>query len=1073
MKACLSQKREVILSSRFLVRTLKYASLFLLYSLFAGQLHAQNLTVNASVVDSLRKGIPDVTVQIKGSLIKVRTDISGRFTIIAPKTSVLVFSAIGYQEKEVTVDDTNIGEITMIESGVSLSDVVVVGFGTQRRAKVTGSISTIDAKALAGRPVQNAAQALQGLVNGLNISQNNGSLESMPSINIRGTGTIGTSSSAPLILVDGMEGSIYAINPQDIETISVLKDASASAIYGSRAAFGVILISTKKGKAGKPIFNYNNSFRSSRPVLLPRQMDSYTFALYFNDANLNGGSGAFFSPEHIQRIKDYQSGVRKESVIPDPNNTTRWGDGYGYGNANVDWYKAMYKEKASTQEHNVSLNGGNERFNYYLSGDYMGQGGMMRFNTDWYDRYGITAKINGKVSDQISVNYTNRFIYEGYQRPVALTGSFYQDLGRQGWPTLPLYDPNGFLYSSPSPALRMAEGGIDKNERNWNYQQIQLVVEPLAGWKTFGEFNMRTRTDFRHWDVLKTFNHDVAGAPYTYDQNSEVYEYGFKENYYITNIYSEYSKSLNQKHNGKIMMGYQSELTKYRDLSARRQGIIVPEIATINTTSGVNNIGAVVPPAVSGQYQNWATQGFYGRFNYDYDGKYLMEANLRYDGSSRFRADSRWGLFPSVSVGWNIARESFLRNLTSAIDVLKLRASYGQLGNQNTNNWYPTYVIMPVFTASGNWLINGQRPNYASAPSLVSSVLTWETIKSTNLGIDFGLLKNRLTGSFEVFERKTLNMVGPAPELPVILGTAVPQTNNTDLKTNGFEAELGWTDRLSNGLNYSFRALLSDNQTTVTRYPNKTGSLNTYREGQKLGEIWGFTTIGIAKSKEEMDAHLKTLDGGQNIIGTQWDAGDIMYADYNKDGKLDAGNYTESNSGDLHKIGNSTPRYRFGFDLNASWKGFDLRVFIQGVMKRDYWQGSYFFWGATNPIWWSTGFVEHEDYFRADASHPLGQNLNAYYPRPLFSSKNQEVQTKYLQDASYVRLKNFQIGYSLPDFIVKKIRMQNFRIYLSGENLLTRSKVAKMFDPETIDGGSGGSVYPLQKVIAAGVSITF
>lgn len=1063
------------IARRPILRLLPEITCFLIFLLLSVGAYAQTNVVTGKVLDTAGNGVPDVSVLIKNTSTGATTNAAGWFSINAAKGAVLVFSSVGYVDKEVAVNAEDLGNISLSRVVADLADVVVVGFGTQRKVNMTGSVGTVTAKALADRPVRNAAQALQGLVTGLNISQNNGSLESNPSINIRGIGTIGTSSSSPLILVDGMEGSLNAINPQDIESISVLKDASASAVYGSRAAFGVILITTKKGKQGKARLNYNNSLRSAGPLLLPKQMDSYTFALFFNDANLNSGSSAFFSPEQLQRIKDYQAGTLKESIIPNPNNPSRWADGYAYGNANVDWYKAMYKSNSFAQEHNLSLNGGNDRFSYYLSGNYMHQDGLMRFNTDWYDRYGVTAKINGKISDEVAVNYTNRFIFEGYQRPAALTNSFYNDLGRQGWPTLPLYDPNGFLYSSPSPALSMAEGGVDKNQRDWNYQQLQLVFEPVKGWRTFGEFNYRARTDFRNWNTQRTYNHDVNGNPYVYGQNSEVYEYGYKENYYNTNIYSEYNKRYGA-HNGKVMAGFQSELTKYRDLSATRQGIIVPGSPTLNTTSGVNPLGVAVPPTVSGQYQNWGIQGFFGRINYDFDGKYLFEANARYDGSSRFRSDSRWGLFPSVSVGWNIARESFIRNLWSEINTLKLRASYGELGNQNTNVWYPTYLTLPVGTASGSWLINGQRPNTAGAPdALVSSTLTWETIKTLNIGLDFSLFNSRLSGSFEVFQRKTIDMVGPAPQLPATLGVATPSTNNTNLTTRGFESEITWSDNLKNGLKYSFRFLLSDYQTTVDAYPaNRTNALSTYRTGQKLGEIWGLTTIGIAKSKAEMDAHLQKLNGGQNVLGSQWDAGDIMYADVNGDGKLDKGNSTLSNPGDLRVIGNSTPRYTLGFDASANWKGFDVRAFFQGVMKRDYWQGSYFFWGTTDQIWWSTGFVEHTDYFRANADHPLGQNLNSYYPRALFNSpKNREAQTRYLQNASYLRLKNLQIGYSLPASLLDKLHIQNLRIYLSGENLLTRTKTAKMFDPETIDGGSDGSVYPLQKTIAGGISVTF
>jgi TonB-linked SusC/RagA family outer membrane protein len=1053
--------------------------LVMLFLFISVNVFAQTAKIEGVVKD--QQGVlPGVSVKVKGTSTGVTTNEKGFFSISAPEDGTLVFSSIGYVPAELSVKSYKPSNgsvyrmyLTLKAEDNDLNEVVVVGFGKQKKVNLTGAVGVVDAKALENRPVQNVTQALQGLVPGLNIGQSSGSLESRPSINVRGTGTIGTSSSSPLILIDGMEGSLNALNPQDVASISVLKDASASAVYGSRAAFGVILVTTKRGKSGKVQVNYNNSLRFSSPTLLPEMMDSYTFALYFNDASLNGGSSAHFSPEQLKRIQDFQSGALAASIIPSPSNPAVWADGYAYGNANNDWFKVMYRDYSTSMEHNLSLNGGTDKTTYYVSGNYMDQNGLSTYNQDGYGRYGISAKIDNKLTDFLSFNYSTRFLRETYHRPAALTTGFYGDLGRQGWPTLPLTDPNGFLYSSPSPALAMSDGGEDRNVTDWMYQQAQVVFEPIKGWKTFAEFNYRTQTQFRHWDAMQTYNHDVKGTPYLYNRGSNVYEYGFKENYFNTNIYSEYSKSLG-KHNFKAMAGFQFENTKYRDLSVQRNGIIVADVPTINTTSGTDGNGLVIAPSVTGQYQNWAIAGFFGRLNYDYDGKYLLEGNLRYDGSSRFRSNKRWGLFPSVSGGWNIAREDFWKNNADLISTLKLRASYGSLGNQNTNVWYPTYLVMPVGTANGSWLINGAMPNTASAPGLVSSTLTWETIQSYNLGLDFSMLKNRLSGSFDLFRRKTLDMVGPAPQLPATLGTTVPSTNNTDLKSEGFELEIGWNDRMKNGLGYNVKVLLSDSRTTVTRYPNLTGSLDTYRAGQQLGEIWGYTTVGIAKSQAEMDAHLAKSSNGQTAFGSQWSAGDIMYADYNGDGKIDWGSWTESNSGDAHLIGNNTPRYRLGFDVNLDYKGFDFRAFFQGVLKRDFWISSYYFWGATSDKWWSTGLVQQEDYFRADANSPLGQNLDAYYPRPTFGTgKNQQVQTAYLQNAAYLRLKNIQLGYTLPAGLTKRLGGQKFRVYASGENLVTWTKLAKMFDPETVDGGSNQSVYPLMKVVSVGLSVTF
>jgi hypothetical protein len=379
---------------------------------------------------------------------------------------------------------------------------------------------------------------------------------------------------------------------------------------------------------------------------------------------------------------------------------------------------------------------------------------------------------------------------------------------------------------------------------------------------------------------------------------------------------------------------------------------------------------------------------------------------------------------------------------------------------------------MPVGTSNGSWLVNGLQPNTASAPGLISSTLGWEKVSTWNGGVDLSAFKGRLTMSYDNYIRYTNDMIGPAPELPDILGTAVPIQNNTDMKTLGFELNLAWKDRLSNGLGYSLGFTLADSKSFVTNYPNPTGNLSTYRSGEQIGEIWGYQTIGIAQTNDQMNAHLATLpNGGQNALGSNWQAGDIMYADLNHDGKIDGGAGTLSDHGDLKIIGNNAPRYTFGINLSADWKGFDFKAFFQGTMKRDYFQGSYYFWGAWQwGEWWSTGLQQQLNYFRNDPKDPLGLNLNSYYPRPLFSGQNQQTQTAFLQDASYIRLKNLQFGYTVPSAITKKIAIDKIRIYVSGDNLWTLTKLAKMFDPETVDGGASvngsnvGNVYPLSTV---------
>lgn len=1031
--------------------------------------------IKGTIVDQNGEPIIGATIIEEGTTNGTTTDFDGQFSIDISVGGTLKISYIGYTTKYIKPGNQDVLKISLIEDTKQLDEVVIVGFGTQKKVNLTGSVGTVDVEALESRPVVNATQALQGLVPGLQISTSGGSLETKSSINVRGVGTIGEGSSgSPLILIDGMEGDINSINPQDIENISVLKDAASSSIYGSRAPFGVILVTTKRGKTGKASINYNNNFRWNDPIKMPKQMDSYTFATFYNDGRVNAGQSPFFTTEHLQRIKDYQSGVLNNPV---PANGNFWADGYNAGNANTDWYDAIYRNWAFSQEHNFSINGGSEKVTYYLSFNYLDQNGLMEFNQDDYNRYTATGKINAQLTDWAAVNYSSRFTREDYGRPSRMTNGLYSDLARQGWPTLPLYDLNGYLYSSPSPALGLRDGGRDKSQTDNIYQQISFRLEPIKNWVTNVDFNYKIYSANRHWDSQVLYNHDVNGVPYVFDSSSNVHEDHYKDNFLNFNVYTDYFYSLESGHNFKGMLGFQCERLSNTKFGLQRNGIIVPGLPEVDITTGLDYYGNPITPSVNGSRANWSTAGFFGRINYDYDGKYLAEVNLRYDGTSRFRSNKRWNWFPSFSLGWNVAREHFWEELAQYVETLKLRGSYGELGNQNTNSWYPTYPVLSVNPGSGSWIQNGLRPNVAYVPGLISSTLGWEKVRNWNIGLDFGAFNNRLTGSFDYYKRMTLNMIGPAPELPGILGLDVPKTNNTDLETYGFDFNIGWNDRLSNGFSYGAKFILSDAQTKITRYPNPTETLSKYNAGRNMNEIWGYETVGLATSQEQMDQHLVSLpNGGQNALGTNWSAGDIMYKDLNGDGKIDNGANKLNEHGDLKLIGNSTPRYQFGLDLNAAWKGLDLRVFFQGVMKRDYWQESAYFWGINGGIWHSTGFVEHTDYFRAIASNDLPANLNGYYPRPIFEDgKNLQTQTRYLQDASYIRLKNLQLGYTIPDVITSKWAISKLRFFVSGENLWTGTKLAKMFDPETVSGGSdgNGNAYPLSKTISLGLNVTF
>lgn len=1054
------------------------ASLFLCINVFAQQ------RVSGIVTDLQGAGLPGVSVvgTLNGSTTGAVTDNNGKYTVSVDAGSSIVFSCIGYDTLTEAVGNRSVINVSLTEDIEMVEESVVVGFATQKKINLTGSVTTVDSDQIENVPVRNAVLALQGQVPGLNIKQTSGQMGHNPSINLRGVGTIGEGSSgAVLVLIDGMEGDLFSLNPQDIESISVLKDAAASSIYGSRAPFGVILVTTKKGKEGKMQVNYNNNFRFNSPLNLPSSADSYSWALYFNEAANNDGNADDISPARLQRIKDYQDGVISYNTIPVGN---QWGTAYTEGNDNIDYYDVFFKDLTTAQEHNLSISGGNKTINYYISGNYMKEDGLFSFedvNLDGMSRMNVAGKVEARPKDWLTVSYSSRFIKEDYFEPSALSYTADNEgrnilwyFGQYLWPVAPLYDPNGILFNDL--ALRFSRGGTRSTSNISSIHQFNFVLEPVKGWRIVGDANYRYRS-YYNTVVDKTVWQtciDGVSKGSVWDDHSAVSNSVGRNQYTNLNLYTDYEKNLSG-HYFKVMAGAQAEMYHVDNTYARKEGLIVPSIPTIDTSSGLYN-GEEVSPVVGGGSSSWRTLGFFGRINYNYKERYLLEANLRYDGSSRFAADKRWGLFPSVSVGYNIAKEPYFEPLADYVSVLKLRASYGSLGNQNTHSYYPTFELMGFANSAGGWLINGSKPNIAWPASLISKLLTWEKIKSWNIGLDFAAFQNRLTGSVEGFVRRTEDMIGPADELPVILGTSVPKTNNTDLVSKGFELEIAWNDRAFGELDYGVRFVLSDAVTTVTKYSNPSKTLGTYYEGMTLGDFYGYESIGIARTDDEMLEHLITIpNGGQNAIGQNWQAGDIMYRDLNGDGKIDSGSWTTDDHGDLRIIGNNTPRYNFGLDLNLAWRGIDLRVFLQGVGKRDYFQHGKYFFGSCGWSKWGTMVLDqHLDYFRNDEDNPLGLNLDSYYPRPyLDTEKNVQWQSLYVQDASYIRLKNLQIGYTFPDKWMNKVGIQNLRVYVSGENLLTFTRMSDLFDPETIGENETGNVYPLHRTCSFGLSVTF
>ncbi|MEG1749446.1 MAG: TonB-dependent receptor [Tannerellaceae bacterium] len=1049
-------------------------------------------TIKGVVKDATGETIVGANVSVVGTTIGTITDMDGAFSLKVPAGATLKFSFIGYKDASIKITNQQTLNVVLKDDSQALDEVVVVGFGSQKRVNLTGAVSTVKAEALEARPVTNVGQALQGVVPGLNFSvpMGGGELDNNMKFNIRGIGSIGAGSkSEPLVLIDGMEGNMNALNPQDIETISVLKDAAASSIYGSRAPFGVILITTKSGKAGKVSINYNNNVRFSDPTKVPDMMDSYTFAQYFNAASSNGGTGAKFNQDALDRIVAYQKGELLDGTIAD--NQHRWQE-YGGANGNTNWFDEHYRHWTPSHEHNLSVNGGSEKVTYMLSGNFMDERGLLKHSDDSFKRYSLNAKLRAEVTKYLTVNYTSRWIRNDYDKSYYQNALFFHNLARR-WPTIPVKDPNGH-YMPGSEIIQLESGSRDKKQNDDLTQQLQIVLEPIKNWKITAEANMKVADGFRHYDVLPTYEYNSLNEPRLskFDEDhaagiTEVYESADRRNFYTVNAFTDYFYQTKSGHYIKGMLGFNAELNRYRSLYASRQALISPSLPTLDTATDMIKNGGIG----SNSYNEWATAGFFGRINYNYQERYMVEVNMRYDGTSRFIGDQRWGFFPSFSAGWNIAREAFWSDFEPYVSTLKLRGSWGELGNQNTSELYPFYPGMTIKASDSNWLINNLKPNTAQMPGMVSDLMTWERVRSWNIGLDFGALNNRLTGSFDYFNRQTIDMVGPAPELPIVLGANVPKINNADMESYGFELEVSWRDRIGN-VDYGVKGILSDARQKVTRYPNTTNKYSNWYAGKMSGEIWGYTTLGIAKSQEEMDAHLATLpNGGQTALGSDWGAGDIMYADLDGDGKIDSGADLLTNAGDKKIIGNNTPRYNFGLTLDAAYKGFDFSVFFQGVGKREVEVGGPYFWGVIGNEWQSAGFKDHWDFFRPEGD-PLGANLDAYYPRPLMGDgskyqRNQKTQTGYLQNGAYIRMKNIQVGYTFPKRWMEAIKIQSLRVYVSGDNLLTMTKMAKMFDPEAVSGrynwdnagtqgddlNNNGKVYPLSKVISFGINVNF
>lgn len=1049
---------------------------------------AQAVRVSGKVTDTNGEAIIGATLLVKGSSTGTTTDFDGNFSIqLSSVNDVLVISYIGMKTQEIKPGARTSGLTIVLNSDTKLLDeVVVVGFGTQKKINATGSVKTIDNSILQSRPISNVTQGLQGAIAGLNILNDNGGApgQSM-SINIRGIGTIGEGSgSSPLVLIDGIEGDLSSLNPNDVENVSVLKDAAAASIYGSRAPFGVILVTTKNGgRDQKTKVSYTGNVRISQPVAVPNAVDSYTYALMVNDAYINAGGNPPFGSGQINKILRYQRGelpygIEKAEGV----NDWAWNQ-RSFGNTN--WYETHLRTHTTSQEHNLSVSGGGKSIGYFLSANYLDQDGLFTYANEKYERLTINGKINIHFTENLSLIWNTRMVDTSNDKPSAMNALFYHNLGRRS-PLMPVLMPNG-EYNRESLIPALLDGGRNIQNNQLFYNQAQFTWEPLKKWKFYFDLGSRIEkpSESRQFNKLSytlpdgsqnyfsvlegVADKSVVNADGSFLRQPAAgvnyYERAFGNiNYLNSNLRSDFElKSGN--HTLKFLAGMQTEYYFTERVRLASDNITLDSRPFLPSGAGTN-------PMLSEKKGDWSNLGIFGRINYNYADRYMLEVNLRGDGASRFPAHQRWGTFPSVSAGWNIAQEPFFKSLyEQGYEMIKIRGSWGVLGNQNTSSFYPYFQYMT--SAMGGVVLGGSQATILPGPQPFAQSITWEKIENTGIGIDLGFWSNRLSASFDWYQRTTRDMVGPAKPLPAVFGATPPRTNNAELQTRGWEVEASWRDRIGKDFSYNITATLSDYESVVTKYDSPDGALAGYFPGKKLGEIWGYQVEGIAKNDLEMNEWLGRHS--QSALGKNWGGGDLMYKDLDNNGSVNNGGNTISDKGDLSVIGNGTPRYAFGLNLGASWKFVNISLFFQGIGQREvFFNNSATFFGFAGE-WQRSLFMEHLDYFRY-AGDALGANLDSYYGRLRIDQNNIQISDRFIQDASYLRLKNLQIGFTLPKTAALSKHLQKARLYFSGENLFTFTNLM-IYDPEAIGSSISeygpGKTYPMYRVFSAGLELTF
>jgi TonB-linked SusC/RagA family outer membrane protein len=1011
---------------------------------------SQQKQVSGRVTDTAGASIPGISVIVKGTTTGVLTDNFGKYTISVPANATLQFSFIGMKTQELAVGDKTSMNVVLAEETIEIEEVVAIGYGTQKKVNLTGAVSNVNSKVLESRPIVNLGDGLQGTIANLNITKTDGSPGKGATFNVRGFTSINGGS--PLILVNGIPMDIDILNPNDIDQITVLKDAASAAIYGARAAYGVILITTKSGKKGNdPKISFSMNYAINKPTVEFDQMDSMERMNFLDFGSKRANGSNYYSVLQRNAIIAHYNDPSKPETFLDPASTSSW----GYS-ANTNWAREILKDSYPMQQYNVSIAGGGEKFKYYTSASYLAQDGITRHFDEKYKRFNVMSNLSYditkwfNVGTKISINNSNKTYppnnnYNGYpENSLPFTA--------RALPNVPVYNPDGTYaaYGALENLVNMQEaGGYRTREVNDIWMTYTAKLTPVRNMSFNLDYstNANLKDEMSYWREMPLYdvNGNVSGYhTYTYPNSVQKMSYSNKRK--VFNAYADYENKFG-KHYLKAMIGFNQESALYKYFMAGRQGLIKDDVPYMSLASGEDN--------VDDSASEVAIRGGFARLNYNYADRYLLEFNGRYDGTSKFSKADRFAFFPSLSFGWRVDNEAFFAGLKHSVNMLKFRMSYGSLGNQDVTSNYP--YISTYTSGQPYYALGGQLPLAVYTPGLVSPTLTWETVEQQDLGLDIALFDNKLSATFDIYRRDTKNMLTKSETLPAVLGTAVPQSNAGDLKTTGFDLTVDWKHKI-NAVSYGLTLMLSDYTAEITKFSNPQGLLSDYYVGQKVGDIWGLETGGFFKT----DAEALALNQTQ-ISGRKRFAGDIYFNDLNGDGKISRGTQTLSDHGDMKVIGNSSPRYSFGIKPYVSWKGFDLTVFIQGVAKRDTWLNTGYFLSGYVDEW--TGINKKvTDYWTPE-------NTDAYFPAPVFlvGTDVTAVQSHFLQNSAYIRLKQLTFGYEIPKDFSQRVKIERMRVYFSGNNLWTATKMLNVADPEMFNVAG----YPISRTVSFGVNIDF